>query len=250
MFSGIAAWVGLVTVGSTLSFAGPITPQFDSFGTLAAATFGGSGIPNNAVAITQFTDNGATITLGLTAHQRFGSPPVSNNGAGTFTVLAGQYPGAPELSLWNIGIYAAVEGGSFSDYQFELLYDSDPGLDTDDSAHGLIVNDGFQLLTTGDVFQTSQNLGFDFLRNDFVLPPPLPPITLTFAPAFPFDPSALGQYTFSLRAYDSTGANLLGSTSIAVNAVPEPSTLAIFAIGACGAAVAVRRRRRAAVASC
>jgi len=242
MLSGLAAWLALVTVGSNFSLAGAITPQFDNFGALPAATFGGSGIPNHAVAITQLTHNGATITLGLTAHQRFNSPPVSNDGAGTFTVRAGQYPGAPELSLWNIGVYAAVEGGSFSDYQFELLYDSDPALGTDELEHGLITNAGFQVLSSADVFQTSQNLGFSFLRNDFA--------GLIDAPAFSFDPTALGQYTFSLRVYDSAGATLLGSTSIAVNAVPEPSTLAIFAIGACGAAVAVRRRRRAVVASC
>lgn len=242
MLSGMAAWLALVTVGSTWSLAGPISPQFDSFGTLPTATFGGSGIPNNAVAITQITNGGATITLGLTAHQRFGPPVVTNDGAGTFTARAGQYPATSGVSRWNVGIYTAVDGGNFSDYQFELLYDTDPGFDTDEAEHGILGDLWFQTFSNGTVYQDSQNIGFGFLRSDIT--------DLVDAPAVSFDPYALGQYTFSLRVYDGTGATLLGSTSIAVNSVPEPSTLAIFAIGVCGAAVAVRRRRRAAVASC
>jgi len=34
------------------ALAAPIVPQYDTFGTLTGATFGGTGIPNDAVAIT------------------------------------------------------------------------------------------------------------------------------------------------------------------------------------------------------
>ena len=68
-----------------------LTPEFTTFGPLPGATFGGSGIPNDAVAITTIVDGTTTITLGLTAHQRFASPAVTNNGAGVFTAQAGVF---------------------------------------------------------------------------------------------------------------------------------------------------------------
>lgn len=245
LWCGIAAWIGLLLTGSSLSYGAAISPQFQTFGTLAGATFGGNGIPNNAVAITTLSDGGATITLGLTVHQRFASPPVSHDGAGTFSVLPGEFPGEPGTARWNLGVYAAVENGTFSNYQFELLYDSNPGVGTDAADHGVIYNAGFQLLNpVGNVFQTTQNLGFDFLRDGLAFGP----VTYITAPTFSFDPAASGEYTFSLRVYNA-GDALLGSTSIAVNSVPEPSTWAIFAVGAFGAVVAVRRRRRAEVAA-
>src|SRR3954462_8248317 len=83
--------------------AAPITPTFTSFGTLATATFGGTGIPNTAVAVTTVVDQGNTITLGLTATPRFDDPAVGNNGAGTFTAQPGSDAahGQPGYALWN-----------------------------------------------------------------------------------------------------------------------------------------------------
>ena len=74
-----AGFVALIAYG-----AGPdqAVPTFDTFGPLPAATFGGSGIPNDSVAIsTHVIDGGPTITLGLTAHQRFFNPPLTNPSA-------------------------------------------------------------------------------------------------------------------------------------------------------------------------
>ena len=72
-------------------FASPITPTYnDSFGTLSGATFGGSGIPNNAVAISTYTDDsGNVVTLGLTATPRYSAPAVGNDNAGTFYAMPG-----------------------------------------------------------------------------------------------------------------------------------------------------------------
>src|SRR5215469_8414331 len=70
-----------------------------SFGTLSGATFGGTGIPNNAVEITTVNTtpngNGAsdTITLGLTATPRYQNPALGNNLAGTFSATAGANDG-------------------------------------------------------------------------------------------------------------------------------------------------------------
>ena len=62
--------------------AAPLQAQFipngGSFGSLPQATFGGSGIPNNAV---QRGRNVGNVILGLTATQRYSSPLVTNDGA-------------------------------------------------------------------------------------------------------------------------------------------------------------------------
>ncbi len=63
------------------------TPKFDSFGPLPAATYGGTGIPNDPSAITTIVDGSNTITLGLTATPRYYNPAIKNDGAGTFSVL-------------------------------------------------------------------------------------------------------------------------------------------------------------------
>ncbi|MBY0507182.1 MAG: hypothetical protein K2X03_24925 [Bryobacteraceae bacterium] len=70
---------------------------------LPAATFGGAGIPNTAVAVQTVNNNGNTITLGLNASERFANPVVTNNNAGTFFASVGPRraaePGALELQF-------------------------------------------------------------------------------------------------------------------------------------------------------
>src|SRR5581483_6837101 len=111
----------------------PVAVSFTTFGTLSGATFGGSGIPNNAVAITTVLDNGNTITLGLTATQRYANPALTNNGAGVFLAQPGGdgVDGQPSYALWNFDFYVNSTGGS---YKFDLLYDFDPATGTDQSA--------------------------------------------------------------------------------------------------------------------
>lgn len=105
----------LCTVALTASVvnAGAISPDFDTFGTLTGATFGGSGIANNAVAITTIDGgSGNTFKLGLTAHARFSEPVVTNDGAGTFSAAAGGFSSNPSLSRWNFAYYVEVVTGS------------------------------------------------------------------------------------------------------------------------------------------
>ena len=68
------------------------TPTGGTFGSLPQATFGGSGIPNNAV---QMGHNVGGVDLGLTATQRFTSPALTNDGAGTFFATPGFDASAP-----------------------------------------------------------------------------------------------------------------------------------------------------------
>ena len=207
----------LVACGfASVASAARVVPAFDTFGTLAGATFGGSGIPNHAVAITTLEDGANTITLGLTAHQRNVGPNLVNNGAGVFEAPNGF--GDPGLSKWNWAFYAQVAGGgSFADYTFLLKYDLNPAGANDQSTHGTInlnaavVAGGGNPATT-TLVQDSQNLGFAYLATGIP--------TVVTPPGGTFDANALGQYTFSLQVFD--GPTLLGLSAIQVNAVPEP----------------------------
>lgn len=226
----------------------PVIPAFTSFGSLPQATFGGSGIPNDAVAITTFSSGGNDFTLGMSASQRFLNPVVTNDGAGTFGSVAGANFGDPTFATspsatsgaaWNFNFFIDIVGtATIGDFDVVLLYDFDAAAGTDESQHGVL---DFNALGAGalSTSQGSQNLLFGFLA--VAIPGITPPPGV-------FDPNAGGEYTFSLRVSESGGGALLGESAIAVDvaAVPEPSSLPLFAsllvIG--GLARARRNRRR------
>lgn len=193
-----------------------ITPSYTSFGTLAAATFGGSGIPNDAVAIT--TVGG--ITIGLTAHQRGDNVAVSNNGAGKFTAAAGaDVSTAPAAvagyATWNFGYY--ISGLSLGQTA-TLYFDTNPAAGNDVTS--TISSLGLALAGP----QNSWNLGMSFLGGA----------------AFP--ESSTGEYGFALVVNNALGGEVARS-AILVNAVSSNTpgvpdsgvTAAMLGLGLCGA---------------
>ncbi len=122
----------IATFSAGVSQAGAIGPSFSYFGFLDA-TFGGTGISNNPVAVRTIKDGNATITLGLNATSRYDATVVTNNGNGTFTASSGGFvsptnesPANPDLARWNFNYFVNVTGGRLRDYKFKLLYDFDP----------------------------------------------------------------------------------------------------------------------------
>lgn len=158
------------------------------FGPLPQATFNGtpfsSGIPNTAV----MRGGVGGVTLGLTATQRYTNPPLTNDGAGTFTALAGVDPGSPAGSLyarWNFDFY--MSGSTLGNYFYQWLYQFTPNGPVDGGALGF----GSAIVGAfGTTYSDSWNLGMAFLadpNNPNVAPP-----------SGTFDPNALGTYRFVL----------------------------------------------------
>lgn len=192
---------GLLAVSSVSTMAVSIEPTYTTFGTLSSATFGGSGIPNNAVAISQVVSGSYNITLGLTAHQRYSNPAVGNDGAGTFYAIAGGdvLNGDPGYARWNIGLYVDFNPNlstfSPNGYSVRLYYDLNPAVGNDVATY-LTLEPGLYDFNFNFDNQNSYNLGMSIFNSGF-------------------NPNALGEYSFALAVLKD-GVEI-GRSAIEVN---------------------------------
>ena len=230
----------LVSMGSSATIASPL---YDTFGPLDDATFGGTGIPNQEVAISsQFSNGASTITVAMSATQRYNNPALTNDGAGTYFAGAGSNtpPGtSTEGALWNFNYYINIDSTTetLADYDITLFYDFNPAFDNGPAGLGTInVTNailGGPAPTTTTLVEDSQNLMFSYLASDIT--------GLINAPAGSFNPNALGEYNFGI----SVGQSGWGVENVRmdVQVVPIPTAVWLFGSGLLGLAGIARRKK-------
>jgi len=221
---------------------------YDGFGPFPNATFGGSGIPNDAVAASkQIIDGDTTITIAMNATERYSNPAVGDNGAGIFYATPGSNTGGAGESpttgaLWNWNYYIGITSDSgkvLKDYQIDIWYDFNPAGPTGCcSTAGLGRINVTQALTlatsNATLLEGSENLLFSYLAA-----PPLPTSLYLTPPGGAFNPNALGNYQFAITV--GSGGFPLDSVAMEVQVIPVPAAAWLFgsALGLFG----VMRRR-------
>lgn len=232
----LAMTVGLVQFNA---HAITIDPSYTSFGPLPQATFGGSGIPNDNVAKSEFTIDGYSVTLGLTATPRYDNPPLQNDGAGSFGALPGGdvSNGKPGYARWNVGYYVNINPEIMDydprEFSLRLYYDK----------NGVIGNDVTTYLTIDPIFANGLTFDSENSLNSGM--------GSVFGPGF--DPTVGGNYDFMLALFK--GGDIVG-TPAAINVnmslsgeplfrqVPDGgATAAMLGLGFAGC-VAYRARRK------
>jgi hypothetical protein len=195
-----------------------VVPLINSQATIATSTtfgnipgspnggnpYSGTGIPYNSSEITTISgvpdgnlaNDTITLALSATAHGS-SNPAPGNNGAGTFTVNAGLAGGR---SLWNFDFWISAANGNLSPYSFTLT----------EKANGQTFSFNPTLISdnVGAPGSAGNSESLDFAA---------------YGVPVDYNPNQDDTYNFTLTA--SQGGTQIGSDSITVDSVPEPTTI-------------------------
>jgi hypothetical protein len=195
-----------------------------TFGTIPGTPNGGNpysghGIPYNASEITTIsgitvvpalqgdpTSDTLTLALSATAHGS-GNPAPGNDGAGDFTVSTGSN-GNPSRSLWNFDFWISSVDGNLSPYTFKLTETANGQTYSFDPTDPAVIPDN-----VGGPGGAGNSESLDFAA---------------FGPPIDYNTNQIDTYNFTLTAYQ--GGTAIGSDSITVNSVPEPTTIVAGAL--------------------
>lgn len=222
---------------------------YDTFGPFPDATWGGGGIPNDAVAAAKtIIDGDTTIRIAMNATGRYSNPQLSNNGAGVFYASPGQNCGTPtdpagcpsgvQGALWNVNYFIEIDSASgkkLTDYQIDLWYDFDPagpnGVGVLPTGRVNVTNGLFATTPNATLVEGSENLLFSYLATGV-------PGVIT-APGGTFNPNALGNYQFAITV--TNGFFPIEAIAMEVQVIPVPAAVWLFG-SAMGLMGLVRRR--------
>jgi hypothetical protein len=162
-----------------------LPPHYDTFGPQTSLTFGGTGIPNDAVAFALLppVPNHGTGQIASSFTQRYNNLPLTNDGLGGFTGTAGDDSanGKPGYARWNADIYAANIAGDLGQTAM-VVWGWNP-------VGGAAIGGSFSL-GSPLLFQDSWNFGMSFLGGTS------------------FDPNVAGYGYFGVMALDAAGKTL------------------------------------------
>lgn len=201
------------------------------------------------------------VEVGLRAklrHNAVGAPEntFNSNGDGTYTFDAGVAPTqSADTAVWSFewsinSNYDGTSGHNLMDISYSLSMTSSTGVsmaafdpinDVNPGAGAVFWDHAIGTNATGNGDGTSAGTEAEYgtlIANNNIAQNSWKPHWVVPG----FDPTAVGTYTFVLSASDLSGE--IASTSITVNAVPEPTSASILMIAG-GFGLVCRRRRSA-----